>query len=142
MTKSLSELEQELADHLNRVKYLEGAIKEAEELAKTLKGEHRQIMGGSNGWGLIKQTEQEIHQVRVALADAKLAHPVLKGYEALEEDYVVSRVTPRCLFIRRVGSDQEDRIILSDSSHYWVRCRGLDIESTIARFEEAKKNGK
>lgn len=139
MTKSLAELEQELADHLNRAKYLEGAIKEAEELIKIHNDEHRLIRGR---FGLIEQTEQAIHTAKLLLDDAKLAHPVLQGHKALEEDYVVSRLTPKCLFIKRAGSYQEDRIILSDSNnHFWVRHRGLDIEATIARFEEAKKNG-
>lgn len=145
MTKSLQELEQDLANHLNRAKYLEGAIKDAEELAKTLKDEHRRIMGGGySKWGLIKQTEQEIHKAKLLLEDAKLAHPVLKGHEGWEEDYVVTRVTPKCLYLRRVGQEHEDRVRTSHSAsdNYWVTHRGLDVEATIKRVQELKNNGR
>lgn len=139
MTKSLEQLEQELANHLERAEALELAIKEAEQLIATLRDEHRSIMGGDYRPCLVEQTRRDIQQVKQAIRFDKMARPVLRGHEDLEEDYRVSRVTPKCLFIMREGNDREDKGILSDPSSYWVKHMGLDIEETIARFKAKEK---
>ncbi len=145
MTKSLAELEQELADHLNRAKYLEGAIREAEGLIKTLKDEHRKILGGYPGGGLIGSTEQEIHRAKLAIEDEMLTSPVLTKEPHHEQEYRVTRVTPKRVYFRAKGGGVESYVNLDgtgQSYSWWVGYKGMDIKATIARFEEAKKNGK
>ena len=137
MTKTLAELEQELIDHTNRAKYLEGAIKDAEELIKTHRDEHRQIMGGFNGWGKIKATQENIAKAKLLIADGELVHPVFTLRVDEEAAYVVTRVTPKRLYYRECGRSSEWYTSLDGvNPNYWANSHGLDTPATLERFNK------
>jgi len=116
------------------------AVKQLELDKKRLKGVAGQYR---DDWSLKRSKQAEIDKEKTRIENDSLARPVFTVYPQFEEDYVVLKVTPKCVFLRRVPGGGEIRV-LKDGSNldcYSLGARGFDLEATIKRFEEAKKNG-
>lgn len=124
---------------------LQNKVKEATKQIELDKKRLNTIGGLWRGdWGLKRSKQEDIKKEKIRLENDLLARPVFRDRPQDEEDYRVSRVTHKCVFLRRAGgSTQEDRIMKDGSNWhlYGFTVKGFDLEATIKRFEEAKNNG-
>lgn len=123
---------------------LQGKIKEALKQLELDKKRLKDVAGHyRNDWSLKRNKQAEIDKEKVRIENDCLVRPVFTVYPQFEEDYRVLKVTPKCVFLRLVAGSGEIRV-LKDGSNldcYSLGIRGFDLEATIKRFEEAKKNG-
>lgn len=120
----------------NRIEETAKQIERDKKRLKEVAGVYR------DDWSLKRSKQAEIDKEKTRIENDSLVRPVFTVYPQFEEDYRLLKVTPKCVFLRRVKGSGEIRV-LKDGSNldcYSLGARGFDLEATIKRFDEAKKN--
>lgn len=116
---------------------------EAEELKKRLapiKEVYEEINGSYGSWGQKKELQRKIEMALLLEKDEELPSPVMA--DGIKAEWVISRVTPKRIYIRKKGNINEDYFDKVTGKPNYAWCTPLDVDATIAAWEEYKSASK
>jgi hypothetical protein len=129
--RSSVEIRQELEDAKSRLKSLEGERERIEKRLAEVKPEIERLGGGfwGRGRGTINKLGDDLSLAMLREQDAEKPRVVFSKAPNWGSEYVVSRVTPKRIFLRSPGSKREEQYYKDGTA---VSSSGvIDIEATF-----------
>jgi hypothetical protein len=106
---------------------------------ETAKSKLLRIVGSRNIDGLITEKRAELNRAVQEDADSKLPEPVWSTEETIwsaPKNQIISRVTPKQIYLRAKGDSQENLYKKETGSNGWGK--KLDVPATIKAWEAYK----
>lgn len=130
--RPIAEIKADLSAAIVRLKEIDAEIARIEGLWK-----ERATLSDRHGrYGKIALLKNELSEARRLADDANRPIPVWIREQRGDERYVITRITPKRIYMRYAGHERENIFHRSTGNQYdWGSSR-LDVDATIVRFRE------